>query len=63
MNAAVNAFCDFALAIFPITFLKDLQLQAFKKLVLGCMMSCGIMLVCPIVDLAAADRLCIDAAF
>lgn len=41
-NGAINAFCDFALALFPITFVKDLHLPFHKKLVLGLLMSCGI---------------------
>lgn len=39
---AINAFCDFALALFPITFVKDLHLPFHKKIVLGVLMSCGV---------------------
>ena len=42
-ETVINAFCDFALALFPLTFVKDLQLQLRKKVVLGSLMSCGIM--------------------
>lgn len=42
---AINALCDFALAIFPISFLKKLQLQLHKKIVLSLLMCCGIVYV------------------
>jgi len=41
-SAAINAFGDFALALFPISFIKHLQLQFYRKVVLSLLMCCGI---------------------
>lgn len=40
--SAINAICDFALALFPMTFVKDLHLPIRRKIVLGLLMSCGV---------------------
>lgn len=39
---AINAFADFALAVFPFSFIKDLRLQLHRKVTLGLLMCCGI---------------------
>ncbi|KAL2058661.1 hypothetical protein ABVK25_001391 [Lepraria finkii] len=41
-NGAINAFGDFALALFPLSFIKDLNLSFHRKVVLGLLMCCGI---------------------
>lgn len=41
-NSAVNAFGDFALALFPISFIKNLQIGYSSKVVLVVLMSCGV---------------------
>ena len=45
MNTAINAFSDFTLALFPVSFIKTLQLQLHKKVVLCLLMGCGVLLV------------------
>ena len=42
-DLAVNAFCDFALALFPISFIKNLQIRFSSKVILVVLMSCGVM--------------------
>lgn len=42
MDTAINAFGDFALALFPLSFIKDLHLERRKKIVLGWLMCCGV---------------------
>lgn len=42
-DLAVNAFCDFALALFPISFIKNLQIRFSSKVILVVLMSCGFM--------------------
>jgi len=41
-SAAINAFGDFALALFPISFIKDLHLPFHRKVILSLLMCCGI---------------------
>lgn len=41
-NGAINVFGDFSLAAFPITFIKDLHFPLRKKVILYCLMSCGV---------------------
>ncbi|KAL8827407.1 MAG: hypothetical protein Q9191_003203 [Dirinaria sp. TL-2023a] len=43
-TSAVNAFGDFALALFPTLILKDLQMQMQRKIVVISLMSFGIVL-------------------
>ena len=43
--SATNAFFDFVLALFPISFVKDLNIKSRQKIVLGGLMSCGIVYV------------------
>lgn len=40
--AAISAFCDFALALFPFTFIRKLHIEVHKRIVLGLLMSCGV---------------------
>jgi len=40
--AAINAFWDFALALYPLTFIHRLHVGVTKKIVLGLLMSCGV---------------------
>ena len=42
VNGALNAFGDFALALFPISFIKDLNLPLRRKVMVFCLMSCGV---------------------
>ena len=41
-NIALNTFGDFALALFPISFIKDLHLEFHRKVVLILLMCCGV---------------------
>ncbi|MCJ1347138.1 hypothetical protein MMC31_005359 [Peltigera leucophlebia] len=41
-NGAVNAFSDFALALFPVSFIKNLQIRYSSKAVLVVLMCCGV---------------------
>lgn len=41
-QSAINAICDFALALFPITFVRDLHLPFRKKITVALLMSCGV---------------------
>ncbi|CAF9907891.1 MAG: hypothetical protein HETSPECPRED_007930 [Heterodermia speciosa] len=49
-NGVVNAVSDFALALFPISFIKDLHLRTDKKVILGVLMCCGV--VCGMLAIA-----------
>lgn len=41
-SVAINAFCDFALALFPLSFIKNLNLRFHRKVVLSLLMCCGV---------------------
>ncbi|KAL9589098.1 MAG: hypothetical protein Q9203_002111 [Teloschistes exilis] len=43
LGQSINAFADFALALFPLSFIKDLHLQLHRKIILGLLMCCGTM--------------------